>query len=243
MKEIKIQKIRFPQFKDAWEAKKIGETFNFFATNSLSRKLLNYENGVVKNIHYGDIHTKFKTNFHLKNEIVPYINSNEDLSKISEDSYCIEGDLIIADASEDYKDVGKSIEIIDLNSEKVVAGLHTYIARDLSGQTAKGFKGYMMQADSIRDQIMTMATGSSVLGITKTNVAKIIIRLPSIEEQQKIAGFLTAIDNKIELMEMQLEELKKYKKGLMQGLFADDADDADTPIRRYADTTERRSDG
>ena len=51
------------------------------------------------------------------------------IDKISEDFYCKEGDLVFADASEDLKDVGKSIEIINLNNEKVLSGLHTLLAR------------------------------------------------------------------------------------------------------------------
>ena len=38
-----------------------------------------------KNIHYGDIHTKFQTLFDLEKENVPYINEDISLSRISED--------------------------------------------------------------------------------------------------------------------------------------------------------------
>lgn len=46
---------------------------------------------------------------------------------------------------------------------------------------------------------------------------KIIIPI-SLEEQQKIANFLSDIDNKIELLESKLELLKNEKKGMMQKL-------------------------
>jgi len=45
------------------------------------------------------------------------------------------------------------------------------------------------------------------------------IFLPCIEEQQKIADFLTKIDNKISLVEKQLNGIKKYKKSLLQQMF------------------------
>lgn len=101
----------------------------FKVTNSYSRDNLNYESGIVKNIHYGDIHTKFQTLFDLEKENVPYINKDISLNRISEDFYCEEGDVIFADASEDLNDVGKSIEIINLNGEKLLSGLHTLLAR------------------------------------------------------------------------------------------------------------------
>ena len=45
------------------------------------------------------------------------------------------------------------------------------------------------------------------------------IYLPSIEEQTKIANFLSLIDRKIELQEKLVENLKLYKKGLLQKIF------------------------
>ncbi len=202
-----------------WMEKKLSDIFTFFPTNSYSRSLLNYDDGEVKNIHYGDIHTKFKTNFDIKKENVPFLNSEIEAGKIPLENYLKEGDLVIADASEDYKDIGKSIEIINLDNQKVVSGLHTYIGRDLNGLTYLGFKGYMMQNYDVRLQMMKMATGSSVLGITKGNLGKIKINIPSVKEQKKIVEFLTTIDVKINFIARQLEKTQSFKKGLLQQMF------------------------
>ena len=223
MQQIFSQKLRFKddegQDFSEWEERKLGDIFTFIQTNSFSRELLNYETGVVKNIHYGDIHTKFKSNFKIENANVPFIKPNVDLSKISTDCYCREGDLIIADASEDYADVGKAIEIISLVNQKLLSGLHTYIARDLSKQMSLGFSGYMMQTDNVRLQIKTFATGASVLGISKGNLAKVNLNIPSKPEQTKIANFLTGIDDKITATQTQLQAVKQYKQGLLQQMF------------------------
>ncbi len=45
------------------------------------------------------------------------------------------------------------------------------------------------------------------------------IGLPSLEEQTKIANFLSAIDQKIEVMAQQIEQAKTWKKGLLQQMF------------------------
>ncbi len=137
-----VPKLRFPEFRDAgeWEEEPLEELYSFKVTNSLSRDKLNYENGTVKNIHYGDIHTKFSTLFKIDNERVPFINPSVSLEKIKPESFCIEGDMIFADASEDLEDVGKSIEIIHLNNEKIVSGLHTILARQKNNKIIIGFE-------------------------------------------------------------------------------------------------------
>ena len=200
-----------------WEEVKFSGIFNFHQTNSYSRALL-AEYGEIMNIHYGDIHTKFSMLFDVNKESVPFLNDEVDTSKIAKEQFLKVGDLVIADASEDYKDIGKSIEVISLNNQKVVAGLHTYIARPVK-PFALGFCGYMMQTFPVREQIKKLATGISVLGISKTNLGKVELKVPSLEEQTKIANFLSAIDQKIEVVVQQIEQAKQWKKGLLQQMF------------------------
>lgn len=221
MQKLFSQQIRFKaddgsEFGE-WEEVKFSGIFNFHQTNSYSRALL-AEYGEIMNIHYGDIHTKFSMLFDVNKESVPFLNYEVDTSKIAKEQFLKVGDLVIADASEDYKDIGKSIEVISLNNQKVVAGLHTYIARPVK-PFALGFCGYMMQTFPVREQIKKLATGISVLGISKTNLGKVELKVPSLEEQTKIANFLSAIDEKIEVVAEQIEQAKTWKKGLLQQMF------------------------
>lgn len=223
MQQLFTQAIRFKDdhgndFPD-WEEKLYDDVYSFQNTNSYSRDLLSYEHGEVRNIHYGDIHTKFKSNFVLRKENVPFIKLEVNLSRIQEACYCREGDLVIADVSEDYNDVGKCIEIRDLDGERTLAGLHTFIARPKHGAIASGFGGYLMQAREVRLKIMTIAQGTKVLGISKTQLCKLLLPIPSPAEQIKISNFLSAIDSRVENVSTQITEAQVFKKGLLQQMF------------------------
>ena len=212
--------MRFTEFEGEWVNKKLGQIYKFKITNSLSRADLNYENGSVKNIHYGDIHTQYATLFDITKESVPYINHELNITKYSDENYCQEGDLIFADASEDYNDIGKCIEIVNLNNEKVQSGLHTLLARPEKSIMAIGFAGYLMKSGNVKLQIQREAQGTKVLSITSGRLSKIELIFPALPEQQKIASFFTAIDQKISQLKRKKTLLEQYKKGVMQKIFS-----------------------
>ena len=241
MDKIKnVPMLRFPEFIEEWICQSYGDKYSFFTTNSLSREKLNYKGGVVKNIHYGDIHTKFATLFNIEKENVPYINEEVDLSRIKKDSYCLQGDLIIADASEDYDDIGKTIELINTNNEKLLAGLHTFLARPKGEKLILGFMSYLLQSWKPRKQIMTIAQGSKVLSLSTKRLSNIGLDIPHPKEQTKIAEFLSEVDKKIELLTKKKQGLENYKKGIMQKIFNQEIRFKDDNGNDYPDWEEKK---
>jgi len=217
-----LARLRFPEFRDAgeWVVEQLGEVYSFHPTNSFSRDKLSYESGTIKNIHYGDIHTKFAVLFDITKEQVPNLHPSLDIEKLTHEAYCKEGDIILADASEDIDDIGKSIEIVNLNGEKLVSGLHTIMARKKSPKLIVGFGGYLFRTAYIREQIKREAQGAKVFEISPKRLSKITVIYPSIKaEQQKIADCLSSRDEVIDLEAQKLEALRAHKKGLMQQLF------------------------
>jgi len=202
-----------------WEEYNVGKILKLFVTNSFSRNDLTYESGEVKNIHYGDIHSEFKMGFKVNEETVPYIVEEKKLSKYDEDQYVKPGDLIVADASEDYVDIGKAIEVLETGDERILAGLHTIHARDKKPLTVVGFKGYLFRSEAVRKQLKRVSQGASVLGISKGNFKEINVKLPCQAEQQKIVEFLQNIDKNITLVESKIEKFQIFKKGLLQKMF------------------------
>jgi type I restriction enzyme S subunit len=131
-----------------WEVKTFGEIFKFLSTGSNSRSDLS-EYGEIKNIHYGDIHTKWKHFLDCSNDIIPSI----DKDMVNNLPLLEDGDLIMADASEDYEGLGISVEVKNIKNEKVVAGLHTLLLRGDKTIVADGFKGYIQSIKIVQDSL------------------------------------------------------------------------------------------
>lgn len=204
---------------DGWTTPKINEVFQFINTTSFSRNLLNYDaDNKLFYIHYGDIHATYKKpllDFEIETNI-PRLNSDVELPNSIQ--YLQDGDVIIADASEDYEGVGEAIEIKNLNGKAAISGLHTFALRDLDNKTVPGFRTYIFKNPNVKKALKTIATGSKVYGVSKGNIQKFKIVLPPLPEQQKIASILNTWDLAIASQEKLIAKKQKLKKGLMQQL-------------------------
>ncbi len=218
MEELKkgYKKTKIGVIPEDWEVVKLGEVFKFLKTYSFSRKNLSQE-GEIYYIHYGDIHKKYSFHLNLDIETLPKINKKYFKTKIE---YLKDGDLIVADASEDYEGIAKSIEIKNIKDKKVVSGLHTFALRDKDNFFMNGYKGYILHHKEVKKRVKQIATGISVLGISKSEFSKILIPLPPLKEQEKIAKILSTWDKAIDLQEELIKEKEKLKTALMQKLLS-----------------------
>ena len=128
--------------------------------------------------------------------------------------------MVFADASEDLADVGKSIEIIELDGQQVVSGTHTILAKRKGSHLRIGFGGHLFRSSRIRTRIQKESQGSKVLGISSGRLSIVPVSFPTDHaEQQKIAECLTSLDTLITAQAKKIDTLKSHKQGLMQGLF------------------------
>ena len=78
---------------------------------------------------------------------------------------------------------------------------------------------YLNNSDFIKEQILVLKEGGTRYALSYSKFIKLFSKLPCLEEQQKIADFLSSIDTKIEKISDELENLKEFKKGLLQQMF------------------------
>lgn len=220
-KKAGFKKTKLGWIPEDWSIKSVDFVFDFLKTNSLSRNQLSNESldeNSIFNIHYGDIHSSFK--YELldvsKEATLPKIIDNGLIK--SEPDYLKDGDLVMADASEDYEGICDCVELKNVNNIKLVSGLHTFALRDKGNYFIDGFKPYLFKNQNVVKSICRVATGISVLGVSKSNLGKILISIPPLPEQKKIAAILSTWDTAISETQKLIEQLQLRKKALMQQL-------------------------
>ena len=191
-----VPNLRFPQFIKPWNNYKVSDLLNTFPTNSLSWDQLAYnQDSSLKNLHYGLIHNGFQTTCITgKDKLFPYINQLVIPLKYT---LIQNGDLILADASEDRKDVGRPVEMLDIGDQKIVSGLHTIHAKNKTNLIVDGFKGFYFQSSAMKQQIYKIANGSKIYGISSSSFNELKMLVPEKQEQKKIVDLMIKIEEKI----------------------------------------------
>ena len=212
-----VPEIRFKGFTEAWEQRKLGEVLISLQNNTLSRADLSSEEGIAKNIHYGDILVKFGEVIDVKTESLPMIGDETVIAKYKS-SFLQNGDVIVADTAED-ETVGKCTEIAGLSDEIVISGLHTIPYRPLQ-KYAPGYLGYYMNSPSYHNQLLPLMQGIKVTSISKTALQNTDILYPkSATEQAAIGRYFRNLDNLITLHQREYEKLHNIKKSMLEKMF------------------------
>lgn len=180
-----------------WEQRKLGDVLVSLQNNTLSRADLSNETGVAKNVHYGDVLIKFGEVLDVSKELLPMISDKSILIKYKT-SFLQNGDVIIADTAEDTT-VGKCSEIVGLNDEVVLSGLHTIPYRPVE-KFAPKYLGYYLNSDAYHNQLIPLMQGIKVTSISKSAMQDTDIIYPkSKEEQTEIGNYFDALDHLITL--------------------------------------------
>ena len=180
-KNIKLLFGKYENIPKKWKIRTFEEIFKFLSNGTNSRSDLQ-EHGEIGYIHYGDIHTKWNSVLDCNLEKIPFIGK----TKVEKLPLLKEGDLIIADASEDHEGSGASVLLRNVKNRKVVSGLHTIALRSIDTNISSEFKRYLLSIKFVKNQIIAYVVGISVYGLSKNNLRKVRIPLPPFEEQQKL---------------------------------------------------------
>ena len=170
------------------------------------------------NVHYGDVLIKYGSILDVESDEIPYIAAGKESKK---QCYLSDGDVIIADTAED-ETVGKCTEITNTKNAKIEAGLHTIPCHPRIAY-APMFLGYYMNSPYYHKQLIPLMQGVKVLSVSKSNIGNTLISAPaSYPEQEKIVELLHLLDCRMRKQQEVIDNLKKYKRGLLMHYFSDD---------------------
>ncbi|CAH6826862.1 Type I restriction-modification system, specificity subunit S [Vibrio chagasii] len=110
-----------------------------------------------------------------------------------------------------YASIGEcSIATVELCSSQAILGIRP------ENRLLNLFLYYYL--NNLKEQIILMGQQGTQSNLNAGMVKSFVIKLPPIEEQQKVASALTTADKDIEVLEAKLSHLKQEKKALMQQL-------------------------
>lgn len=186
------------------------------SNNTLSRANLNYTTGQVRDIHYGDVLVKYSSVLNVQEERIPYITNSRKVE--FEKDKLKNGDIVIADTAED-ETAGKVTEIEKVDSDYIVAGLHTIPARPIQ-KFAPKYLGYYLNSPNYHYNLLPLLQGIKVLSLSKSSILETTVSFPSLySEQKKIGQLLSMLDNLITLHQRKIEKLKKLKNAYLNEMF------------------------
>ncbi|MDW8802951.1 restriction endonuclease subunit S [Clostridium sp. A1-XYC3] len=158
------------------------------------------------------------------------INKGEQLNKLdllsNGEYYALNGGIEPSGYTENWNTKENTISIseggascgyVKFNVKKFWSGGHCYT---LEGLSKSIYNEYLYQYLKFYEpSIMALRVGSGLPNIQKSALTGFKVSIPAIEEQQKIADILFQIEEKIYKEQEKLEQLKKFKKGLLQKMF------------------------
>ena len=199
-----VPKLRFPEFSGGWEVKKLGEVAEFSKGKGISKADIS-ENGETECIRYGELYTIYKETI---NEIKS--RTNIDIK-----------DLVLSEANDVIIPASGETQI-DIATASCVLKNGIALGGDLNIIKTKNngvFLSYLLNSAKKQD-IANLAQGVSVVHLYSSQLATLKISCPPLSEQQKIATFLSTVDEKLQALKKKKSLLETYKKGVMQKLFS-----------------------
>ena len=201
---------------EQWEVKTFEKLFSFSGGYSASRDQLSSEGHCY--LHYGDIHGATKTTVDVRADYQNIPKLDVPLKRVASKSLLEDGDVVFVDASEDDEGTSRHVVVVNKDKKPFISGLHTIVAKSKADELVHEYRRYCFQTATIRQQFLFYAVGTKVSGISKTNIAKLKLPVPTLPEQRTIAEALMEMDAELAALGKRREKTRALKQAMMQAL-------------------------
>ncbi|MDU7650704.1 MAG: restriction endonuclease subunit S [Anaerococcus vaginalis] len=205
-KDELVPEFRFDGFDGEWKENKLSEIGDTYT--SLSGKTAeDFGHGEASYVTYMNVY---------KNSIAD-INDLGNIEIDNKQNEVLNGDFFFTTSSETPEEVGLSSAWI-YDKSNVYLNSFCFGFRPIININTSFF-AYFFRSEYFRRKVVMLAQGSTRFNISKKYMMDILVRYPSLEEQEKIGQFFKNLDAKIENEEKLLESYKMMKKSLLQKMF------------------------
>ena len=199
-----IPEIRFKGFTHAWEQRTLGKVAEFSKGSGYSKGDLTDSGTPI--ILYGRLYTNYET-------VIENVNT---YATLKDKSVLSQGGEVIVPSS------GETAE--DISRASVVAKSGTILGGDLNiiktdSTISPSFLALTISNGSQQKELSKRAQGKSVVHIGNSDLKKVVLNHPSVQEQTDISNFFRTLDDAITLHKRKLEGLKELKLGYLQQMF------------------------
>ena len=192
-----VPKLRFGEFRDDWKKKQLLDFCRFFSGGTPSSSNREYYEGDIPFIGSGDIYDS---------QVFKFISQeafNSSSAKLVE-----KGDLLYALYGANSGD--SAISKLEGAINQAILCIRTNESNE--------YLNYLLVSN--KDKIVSKYLQGGQGNLSAQIIKRLRYNMPSLEEQQKIASFLSAVDKKLQQLTKKKDLLEEYKKGLMQKIFS-----------------------
>ena len=197
-----VPELRFPEFESEWKNVVLNDVADVRDGTHDSPKYVEKGFPLITS-------KNLLENGNIDTQNVNYINK-EDYEKINKRSEVSEGDILFGMIGTIgnpvlVKSPGFAIKNVALIKEQ--------------NQLKNSFLIHYLRTNSIFKQFYKYNAGGTQKFIALGLIRNLNVQMPTIQEQNKLSAFISAIDKKIELMEKEILKNKQFKKSLLSKMF------------------------
>lgn len=194
----------------------LGEICSFNRGASIPRARMR-NSGDLLYIHYGDLYKRFDLRIDVEKPAkpLPFISADE---KIKDSQRLNDQDIVYVLTSETVDDLGHAYLFNNPSGKLAVSGTETTIVRvERKDIVLPAYLNYLMSSPRFIGELRQYTRGMKVFRVHPSDVARIEVDLPSIDEQQKVVAILDAVYEKQQIN----TQLNGYLAELAQTLYND----------------------
>lgn len=217
-------KLSLDLFTEAWEYSLLIDKCKITRGGSLSKSDLNDE-GEYPAILYGQLYTKYGE---VARNIVSKTNAVEKGRRGNK------GDILMPTSGETKEAIAKATVV---NQDNILYGGDLLVCSPTAGLDPI-FLAYFMNSPAAKAHVSRLAQGNTVVHTSVKSWATLVIPIPPLPEQKKIADFLSLLDERISKQEEKIVLLKEQKKGYSSKIFAQELRFTDDNGEQYPEWKE-----